>query len=131
MFLVSALIQKNYPFFIIDELFFEDKIQLCISDELLAEYFEVLSRPKFARYPDFVRRAENALAEIALKATFYIPKTKLDIISDKDDNMILELAEEANADFIITGNTNDFTINLYKSTRIVTPKEYWEQYKPC
>ena len=90
-----------------------------------------MSRPKFARYPDFVRRAENALAEIALKATFYIPKTKLDIISDKDDNMILELAEEANADFIITGNTNDFTINLYKSTRIVTPKEYWEQYKPC
>ncbi len=128
--LVSALIQKNYPFLIIDELFFEDKIQLCISDELLAEYFEVLSRPKFARYPDFVRKAENALAEIALKAKFYIPKMKLDVISDKDDNMILELAEESNADFIITGNTNDFTMVVYNNTRIVTPKEYWEQYKP-
>ena len=37
--IVSALIQKNYPFLIIDELFFENKIQLCISEELMQEYF--------------------------------------------------------------------------------------------
>ena len=44
--------------------------------------------------------------------------------------MILELAEESKADFIITGNTNDFTISEYKTTKIVTPKEYWENHKP-
>jgi len=38
---VSALIQRGYPFYIINELFFENKIKLCISDELLEEYFEV------------------------------------------------------------------------------------------
>ncbi len=128
--IVSALIQKNYPFLIVDELFFENKIQLCVSDELITEYFNVLSRPKFARFPDFVTKAETVLTEIGLKSELYKPSIKLDIISDKDDNMILELADESNADYIITGNTNDFTISEYKNTKIVTPKEYWENYRP-
>lgn len=70
------------------------------------------------------------MTEIGLKAELYKPNIKLNIITDQDDNMILELAEESNADFIITGNTNDFTMSAYKSTKIVTPKEYWENYKP-
>jgi len=36
--IVSSLIQRNYPYFIISELFIEDKIQLCISEELMAQY---------------------------------------------------------------------------------------------
>lgn len=115
---------------IVDELFFENKVQLCVSDELITEYFDVLSRPKFARFPDFATKAETVLTEIGLKSELYKPSIKLDIISDKDDNMILELADESNADFIITGNTNDFTISEYKNTKIVTPKEYWENYRP-
>lgn len=39
--IVSALIQKNYPYLIINDLFIEDKFQLCVSDELLTEYYEV------------------------------------------------------------------------------------------
>jgi predicted nucleic acid-binding protein len=48
----------------------------------------------------------------------------------KDDNMFLELADECMADFIITGNTNDFTFSAYKQTKIVNPKEYWENHAP-
>lgn len=43
---------------------------------------------------------------------------------------ILELADECSADFIITGNTNDFTFSAYKQTKIVSPKGYWENYAP-
>lgn len=96
----------------------------------MVEYFDVLSRPKFARFPDFTNRAENVLTEIGLKAELYKPNFKLDVISDQDDNRILELAEECNADFIITGNTNDFTMSEYKNTKVVTPKEYWENHRP-
>ena len=128
--IVSSLIQRNYPNFIIDELFLENKFQLCISEELVAEYFEVLKRPKFSKFQDFFIRAKALLAEIESKATMYQPKIKLDLISDKDDNMILELADECNADFIITGNNNDFTFPLYKQTKIITPKEYWDNYRP-
>jgi uncharacterized protein len=124
---VSALIQRNYPYLIARDLFLEEKIQLCVSDELLAEYYEVLSRPKFSRFPDFFIRAEGLLADIDRRALKYYPTTKVDIISDKDDNKILELAEECNANFIVTGNTNDFTFTEYRKTQILTPKEYWEK----
>ncbi|ANH80693.1 putative toxin-antitoxin system toxin component, PIN family [Niabella ginsenosidivorans] len=115
---------------IIDALFLESKIQIRISEQLIQEYFEVLLRLKFARFPDLTRKAKSILIEIGIRAGLYKPRIKLNIISDKDDNMILELAEESGADFMIPGNTNDFTIAQYKSTKIVTPKNYWERYKP-
>jgi len=128
--IVSSLIQRNYPYLIINDFFFEDKFQLCISDELLAEYYEVLNRPKFSKFQNFFIKAESLLADIETKSIKFKPTIKLDLISDKDDNMILELAEECKADFVITGNTKDFTFLSYKETKIVTPKEYWEIYKP-
>ena len=126
--IVAALIQRGYPNFIIKELFIENKFQLCISNELLAEYHEVLIRPKFSRYPDFLIRAEALLVDIETKAVKYYPTITLDLISDDDDNMILELADECLADFIITGNTRDFTFSTFKQTKIVTPKEYWDNF---
>ena len=128
--IVSSLIQRNYPYKIIYELFTHNKFMLCISEELMSEYYEVLSRPKFAKFPDFFGKAENLLADIETKATKFVPSVKFDLISDKDDNMILELADECKANFIITGNTNDFTFSEFKETKIVSPKEYWENYTP-
>jgi putative PIN family toxin of toxin-antitoxin system len=128
--IVSSLIQKGYPYHIIFDLFIEDKICLCISSSLVAEYYAVLERPKFAQFQGFTSKARVVLANIEMKAVRYKPKIILDLISDKDDNKILELADECGADFVITGNTNDFTFPLYKQTKIVTPKYYWENYKP-
>jgi predicted nucleic acid-binding protein len=58
------------------------------------------------------------------------PSVKIDLISDKDDNMLLELSVECEANFLITGNTNDFTFSQYNTTRIVSPREYWDHYRP-
>lgn len=127
--IVSALIQRSYPNQIIRELFIENKFQLCVSDDLMAEYYEVLTRPKFAKFQDFFVRAEALLVDIETKSKKYVPTIKLDLISDKDDNMILEFADECEADFVITGNTTDFTISTYKQTKIVTPKAYWENHQ--
>ncbi len=127
---VSSIIQKSYPFLIVDALFIADKITLCVSDEVMAEYYDVLSRPKFSKFKDFFARAEQLLADIEMKSTRFTPQIKLEIISDKDDNKILELADESEADFVITGNTTDFTFQKYKDTKIVIPSIYWEQYKP-
>ena len=128
--IVSSLIQQGYSNLIINDLFIEQKIQLCISDELLTEYYEVLKRPKFSKFQDFFIRAEALLVEIESKSTKYSPTLKLDLISDADDNMILELADECLADYVITGNTTDFIFPTYKNTKIVTPKEYWDKYHP-
>ena len=128
--IVSALIQRGYSNQIINILFIEQKFQLCISEELLAEYYEVLARPKFSKFQDFFIRAKSLLVEIEAKATKYTPAITLNLIADDDDNMILELADECSADFVITGNTKDFSFPTYKQTKIVTPKEYWDNYLP-
>ena len=127
--IVSSLIQQSYPYLIINDLVIEDNFQLCISEKLLAEYYEVLSRPKISGFQDFFIKAESLLTVIETKSLKFNPTIKLNVITDKDDNMILELADECLADFVITGNTNDFTFLTYKDTQIVTPKEYWEKYK--
>ncbi len=122
--IVSSLIQRSYPYRILYELFVDDEISVCVSEKLMSEYYEVLSRPKFARFPDFFARAERLLTDIDTKASKFQPSTSIDLIADKDDNMLLELAEECQADFIITGNFNDFTFRQFKQTAIVSPKEY-------
>jgi putative PIN family toxin of toxin-antitoxin system len=126
--LVSSLIQRSYPYLIIIEIFSVDKIQVCLSDELFAEYFNVLNRARFSKYPDFIANAQALLIDLERIAVKYIPTVHLEIIKDLDDNKLLELAETCHADFLITGNTNDFTISDYKGTKIVTPKEYWTDY---
>jgi putative PIN family toxin of toxin-antitoxin system len=107
-------------------LFSKREIQLCISDELFEEYIAVLNREKFSKFPEFMALAQILLAEIERIAIKYYPEVKLEIIRDLDDNKLLELAETCEADFLITGNSSDFTMREYKSTKIITPKEYWE-----
>ncbi len=127
--LVSALIQRNYPNFILDNYVLENLVQVCISTDLFKEYLEVLNRPKFSKYHDFVNKAEYVLAQIEARATKFYPTIRLEIIGDCADNRLLELAVESKADFIITGNTNDFIMADFKGTEIVTPKEYWDNYR--
>ena len=93
--LVSSLIQKGYPYLILNEIFGRSKIELCISDPIMHEYYEVLQRRKFSKYPDFVFKAESLLADIERKATLFHPQKTLNIISDNADNRLLELADES------------------------------------
>ena len=124
--IVSANIQKGYPYFIVDRVFADPSLQLCISGPIFAEYVEVLSRQKFTRFPDFHTRAQTMLSDIEMYATKFSPAAKINLITDDPDNRLLELAETCGADYIVTGNTNDFTMAEYKSTKIVSPKEFFE-----
>ncbi|GAA4467091.1 hypothetical protein GCM10023093_22340 [Nemorincola caseinilytica] len=106
------------------------KCQLCISEDLMAEYYTVLNCDKFSKFPDFKAKANSILVDIENNASFFYPKKKVKIIKDASDNMLLELALECKADILISGNTNDLTFTRYKRTKIVTPREYWEYHKP-
>jgi len=123
------LIQRNYPYFIIYNYVLENCVEVCLSTELFEEYFEVLNRPKFRKYPDFTSKAEIVLAHIETIALKFYPTQHIDIIQDDADNRLLELAVASKADFIITGNTNDFTMSNFQGTKIVSPKDYWDFHK--
>jgi putative PIN family toxin of toxin-antitoxin system len=128
--IVSALIQKSYPYLIMHDLFLEGKFELCLSEELMKEYIDVLSRKKFSKYEDFFINAKRILFEIGLNSQYFEVKQKISLLSDKDDNKLLELISASKANYLITGDINDFTIHKFKKTKIVTPREYWEKYRP-
>lgn len=124
--LVSALIQRSYPYYIIDRVLADPSLQPCLSAPLLAEYVEVLNRPKFRRFPDFQARAHTLLVDLESQALRFVPTRQLDIIADAPDNRLLELAEASRANYLITGNTSDFTMPKFQGTRIVSPREFFE-----
>jgi len=82
---VSALIQKSYPYLVVGHILTDKGSSWCVSEEVLAEYHVVLKRDKFSRYPDFVSAAERLFADIETLGVMYRPTTKLNIISDKDE----------------------------------------------
>lgn len=127
--LVSSLIQKSFPHLILN-LVIDRKVEVCLSNELLEEYYAVLRREKFSRYQDFYKNAEQLMVNLQQSCIYFKPSNKLEVISDKDDNKLMELAEVSSADFLITGDVNDFTMSQFKETKIVTPKAYWENYRP-
>ncbi len=63
------------------------------------------------------------------KAQKYVSEIKVTICKDPQDNFLIELAEEANADFIISGDKLVLDIKEYKNTKIVSPKEFIQLLK--
>jgi len=124
---ISSLLQRGYPFLVIDNIFKERKtFELCVSSELLNEYNDVLNRIKFFKYADYEIKSKILLSDIKKFGIKYSPSIKIDIIKDEADNRLLELAETCKAQYLITGNTKHFSIKKYKGTKIVSPKEFCE-----
>lgn len=127
---VSALISNSVPTQILNELILPQKVKLCLSDQVYLEYTDVLGREKFSRFSDFKRKSEVVLNALRGVALFFKPQEEINILSDLGDNKFLELAAVSNAHYLTTGNIRDFTIVKFRNTRIVTPREYWEQFAP-
>ncbi len=127
--IVSSLISNSFPAYIIYDLIFKNKVEFCLSKDIFSEYIEVLGRSKFDRFKEFKLKAEIVISKIGQISKYYEPKVKIDIIKDISDNKFLELASESFADFLITGNSQDFTITHFESTKIVSPKTYWENFR--
>ena len=51
------------------------------------------------------------------------PTSHIDVASDADDNMFLECADAARADYLVTGNRKHFP-KFWKKTKIITSREF-------
>ncbi len=58
-----------------------------------------------------------------------INRRQIHIVSDPEDNKILESAVEAEADFLITRDNDLLSLGKYEEIEIVTPAEFWNRYK--
>lgn len=101
-------------------------IRLYISDAILAEYRAVLSRPRL-RIRKGVRR--QLLQVVESNAHRIVPSVRLRVAADADDDMFLECADAAKADYLVTGNVSHFP-RYWKRTKIITSREFLDIVTP-
>ena len=91
-----------------------------VSTPILEEYREVLARPELQ-----IRRGlrQQFLQLIKIHSHSVTPTKRLEVTPDPDDNMFLECADAARADYLVTGNQKHFP-KFWKNTKIITPREF-------
>jgi len=94
--------------------------RLYVTEAILAEYRRVLSRPELK-----IRKGlrEQLLRLFQSHAHIVKAAGRLAITSDPDDNIFLECADAARADYLINGNSRHFP-QFWKRTKVITAREF-------
>jgi len=120
--IVSAYLNEDgHPYRVL-KLALAGAVSLYASEEILDEYKELLQRKSF---PMDSRRAALLLKKIRAASTMVKPAVKLFETKDPDDNIFLECAQAAKAEYLVTGNLRHFP-SRWKYTRIVPPRQFIE-----
>ena len=94
--------------------------RLYVSRPILDEYREVLARAELK-----IRKGlqHQLLQLIKNRSHTVYPKRHLEVTRDPGDNIFLECADAARADYLITGNPRHFP-HFWKSSKIITSREF-------
>jgi len=94
---------------------------LCLDARLLAEYDEVLARPNFGFDPDSVAAF---LDYVDFKSEVVASQPLSHRLPDLDDEPFLEVALEAGAECVVTGNLAHFPAELRAGASVLSPTEF-------
>lgn len=129
--LVSASIAKGASYKILKEIIIEKELAfLCYSEAVLEEYKKVAQYTRIQKkYPEYYEAINNYLSKLKKAGKLFHPTLHFNLIStDVSDNIFLDVAYAAKAEYLITGNHNDFTITTFENTKIISPKRFYELY---
>jgi uncharacterized protein len=94
--------------------------KLYITEAILAEYQEVVSRPEL-KIRKGLRR--QLLQLIGKHAQIVRPSHLIQVTRDPDDNKFMECSDAARADYLVTGNQRHFP-KFWKQTKVITSREF-------
>jgi putative PIN family toxin of toxin-antitoxin system len=119
--LVSALLSpRGAPARVLDRIFMGDHV-LLLDDRILAEYAEVLARPRFGFAP---RDVAALLAWIEAWGEPVAAEPLRIRLADPDDLPFVEVAVTGRADALVTGNPRHFDVrDLAGTLRVVVPAD--------
>jgi putative PIN family toxin of toxin-antitoxin system len=119
--LISALLNpQGPPAQVLLMTIVDSDTQLWVSGNIFAEYEDVIRRPRFNRSSSEIVATLRTIRE---KGFWVKPTEKVHVCSDPDDDIFLERALAAAADYLVTGNVKDFPA-VWSSTQIVTAREF-------
>jgi len=102
-------------------------IQICHDERILAEYAEVLARPRFKFDPKRVREVLNKIETDGL-AFDAGGESNLDL-PDPDDEPFLAVALATSADFLVTGNLADYPPDKRRGCIVVSPAAFMAEWQ--
>lgn len=117
---LSAFLYHGMSKMIFD-LVLHKKIELCVSDNLKTEVIK-----KIKEHLGDEQALEEASFFLDTRGTFINPSIKVTVCRDPEDNFVLELAETAHADYIITRDKDllDLPNQIWKGAKIVKPETF-------
>jgi len=126
--IISAPLSENGNPAKIFELLLLEEISNFTSDDITNEIEEVFDRDKIKK------KLSNEKIDFVIKNLKKFskpvkPNVKLNVIKDDpDDNKVLECAETAEVDYIISGDRHLKELKNYKEIKIVSPKQFFDIY---
>ena len=122
---VSGTLSPHGPPGRIVDLAVRGDLHLLYDDRILAEYREVLARPKFDLNPDDVAQVVGQLDRTG-EAVSAAPLSVT--LEDEDDVPFLEVAVAGAADALVTGNATDFkAVRGSHEVRVISPRELLDE----
>lgn len=123
---ISAIIFGGNPRTCL-ELAREGKINLFVNKALLLEFFRKL-KDKFGWGDQAIAEVIEGIGKFA--EIVHTPQTKISVIvADPTDNVVLECAVAAEADFIVSGDKKHILpLKKFNSIVIVNAKEFLDRY---
>lgn len=97
-----------------------------VSVPIMEEYSAVLARPELK-----IRRSLRLqVVQLIKNHTYSVTPSRLpQLTSDPDDNIFLECADAARADYLVTGNQRHFP-RFWKKTKIIDSREFLDIVAP-
>lgn len=100
-------------------LFADDTIDVIIPPAIELEI--LVKMTKFSVSPEALSDLGYLLKQRAVRI---VPVKKVAICRDPKDNMLLEAASAARADYLVSGDKDLLTLGSFGQTHIVTPREF-------
>lgn len=107
----------------LDEWILSRKLKVVVSEQMLKELSEVISRPIFKSLFT-TERVKELFALLDNYALVVSPMQRVDICRDPKDNFLLEVALEGQVDYLVTGDDDLLVLDPFRDTRILRPADF-------
>ncbi|MCZ8155009.1 MAG: putative toxin-antitoxin system toxin component, PIN family [Leptospira sp.] len=119
---ISAILFNGKPRLILEDII-EERVNAYISNDILKELEDTLSKPKFKLTTDFIQIVLSEIRDITRLVNTTPLNNYLDL-RDRNDFHILEAAFSAKVDYLITGDKDLLSLKKIREFKIINPEDY-------
>ncbi|WP_028667165.1 putative toxin-antitoxin system toxin component, PIN family [Runella zeae] len=120
---ISACISRNSRKTLYYNIFRNNHLQVYYSKELLQEFEEVITRKKFVKII-----SSNQIVRFISFATLFLKEITISeiptVARDRNDDYLLAICEACDAHFLVTGDDDLLSLEIYKNTTIVSMSQF-------